>query len=73
VPVALNSGVFWPRRSFMRYPGVVRVEFLDPIAPGLDRQTFFNQLQNDVEAATAKLVAMANREVSATRGTSQAL
>ena len=45
VPVALNSGLFWPRRSFMRYPGTVRVEFLDPIAPGLDRQVFFDKLQ----------------------------
>ncbi len=40
-------------------PGVVRVEFLDPIAPGLDRQAFFNQLQNDIETATAQLVATA--------------
>ena len=62
VPVALNSGVFWPRRSMMRYPGIVRVEFLDPIEPGLDRQTFFNQLQNDIETATARLVAAGNRE-----------
>ena len=38
VPVALNSGLFWPRRSFRRYPGVVRVEFLPPIEPGLDRR-----------------------------------
>jgi 1-acyl-sn-glycerol-3-phosphate acyltransferase len=62
VPVALNSGVFWPRRSFTRYPGTVRVEFLDPIPPGLDRQTFFNRLQHDIEGATARLVAMGERE-----------
>ena len=61
LPVALNSGLFWPRRSFMRYPGVVRVEFLDPIPPGLDRQVFFDKLQNDLEACTAKLVAMGSR------------
>lgn len=63
VPVALNSGMFWPRRSVMRYPGVVRVEFLDPIAPGLDRQAFFHRLQNDVESATARLVAMGDRDL----------
>ena len=28
--VALNSGLFWPRRTFMRYPGTLVVEFLDP-------------------------------------------
>ena len=40
VPVALNSGLFWPRRSLRRYPGTVLVEVLDPIAPGLDKRTF---------------------------------
>jgi 1-acyl-sn-glycerol-3-phosphate acyltransferase len=58
VPVALNSGLFWPRRSFMRYPGVVRVDFLEPIEPGLDRQTFYDRLQEAIEARTAELVAM---------------
>ena len=28
LPVALNSGLFWPRRTFMRYPGTIVVEFL---------------------------------------------
>jgi 1-acyl-sn-glycerol-3-phosphate acyltransferase len=55
VPVALNSGQFWPRRSLMRYPGVVRVEFLDPIPPGVKRQVFFERLQRDIESATARL------------------
>src|SRR5581483_502434 len=26
LPVALNSGLFWPRRTFMRYPGTLVVE-----------------------------------------------
>ncbi len=65
VPVALNSGLFWPRRSFMRYPGTVRVEFLDPIVPGLDRQVFFAKLQTEVEDATARLVEMGERKISA--------
>ncbi len=58
VPVALNSGLFWPRRSFRRYPGVVRVEFLPPIEPGLDRQVFYDRLQDAIETKTAELVAM---------------
>lgn len=57
VPVALNSGLFWPRRKFLRYPGTIVVEFLDPILPGLDRETFFARLQQDLEPATAKLIA----------------
>jgi 1-acyl-sn-glycerol-3-phosphate acyltransferase len=57
VPVALNSGLFWPRRSILRLPGTVVVEILDPIAPGLDKDVFFKRLQNDIETATARLVA----------------
>lgn len=56
VPVALNSGLFWPRRSLMRFPGTVLVEVLDPIAPGLDTRTFLNRLQNVLEDATARLL-----------------
>jgi 1-acyl-sn-glycerol-3-phosphate acyltransferase len=57
VPIALNSGLFWPRRQFLRYPGTVIVEILDPIPPGLDEMTFFKRLQNDIETATARLIA----------------
>ena len=39
LPVALNSGLFWPRRTFMRYPGTLVVEFLDPLPPGLPTPT----------------------------------
>jgi 1-acyl-sn-glycerol-3-phosphate acyltransferase len=56
VPLALNSGLFWPRRSLLRFPGTILVEVLDPIAPGLDSRTFLARLQNVLEDATARLV-----------------
>jgi 1-acyl-sn-glycerol-3-phosphate acyltransferase len=56
VPLALNSGLFWPRRSWRRMPGTIVVEALKPIAPGLDRKIFAARLQDDLEAATARLV-----------------
>jgi 1-acyl-sn-glycerol-3-phosphate acyltransferase len=59
VPIALNSGLFWPRRQFMRYPGTIVVEILDPIPPGLDEKAFFERLQSDIETATARLIAEA--------------
>jgi len=62
VPVALNSGLFWPRRSFRRFPGTVRVEFLPPIPPGLDKQAFADRLRAEIEAATARLVDEGLRE-----------
>lgn len=57
VPVALNSGLFWGRRSIMKRPGRIVVEFLEPIPPGLDRQTFMALLESRIEAATARLLA----------------
>lgn len=56
VPVALNSGVFWPRRSFMRRPGTVVVEFLDPIPPGLPKAEFLERLIGSIETASARLL-----------------
>lgn len=59
LPVALNSGLFWARRSILRRPGTVVVEILDPIPPGLDKEEFFERLQNAIEPATARLIAEA--------------
>ena len=49
VPIAHNAGLYWPRRSFMRYPGTIKVEVLDPIMPGLDRDTFHRTLVERIE------------------------
>lgn len=59
VPIALNSGLYWARRSFLKRPGCIVVEFLEPIAPGATRQAFVAELQARIEAATATLVAEA--------------
>ena len=59
VPVALNSGVFWPRRSLERRPGTIVVEFLDPIPPGLAKAEFLKRLTEAIETASARLLAEA--------------
>jgi len=64
LPVALNSGVFWPRRSLRLRPGTVVVEILDPIMPGLDKDVFFARLQETIETATARLIAEARTDRS---------
>jgi 1-acyl-sn-glycerol-3-phosphate acyltransferase len=62
LPIALNSGVFWPRRrSLMLKPGTVVVEILDPIMPGLDKDVFFKRLQDVIELASVRLIAEANK------------
>jgi 1-acyl-sn-glycerol-3-phosphate acyltransferase len=62
LPVALNSGLFWPRRTFMRYPGTLVVEFLDPLPPGLSRREFIARVSAVIEEATNRLVETAQRE-----------
>jgi len=55
VPVALNSGLFWGRRSFHKLPGRIVVEFLPSIAPGLDRRIFMAELEAAIETAADRL------------------
>ena len=55
LPVAVNTGLFWRRRVFMRRPGIAVIEYLPPIAPGLDRERFAALLQDEIEAACARL------------------
>jgi 1-acyl-sn-glycerol-3-phosphate acyltransferase len=57
LPVALNTGVFWPRRSFRKYPGRIVIEFLPIIEPGMDRSSFLKLLQTRIETASAALTA----------------
>ena len=54
VPVALNSGVYWT--GFIKKPGTIVLEFLEPIAPGLKRDTFMTLLENRIETATNRLL-----------------
>ena len=59
VPLALNSGLFWPRRRLERYPGTIVVEFLPPIPPELPRAAFREVLQKRIETATTRLISEA--------------
>ncbi|MBX9682350.1 MAG: 1-acyl-sn-glycerol-3-phosphate acyltransferase [Hyphomicrobium sp.] len=56
VPLALNSGLYWPRRSLMRYPGTIIVSVLPPLPPGLPRTEFRRAMEASIEAETARLV-----------------
>lgn len=56
LPVALNSGLYWPRQSFLLYPGKIILEFLPIIEPGLEPAEFAAELENRIEQATARLV-----------------
>lgn len=59
LPVALNSGLFWPRRSFLVRPGTVVIEFLPAIAPGMQPRDFLATLSERIEEASNRLIAEA--------------
>jgi 1-acyl-sn-glycerol-3-phosphate acyltransferase len=56
VPVATNVGVMWPRKGIIRRPGTAVVEFMEPIAPGMDRGAFMAELESRVEARSNTLM-----------------
>lgn len=56
MPVALNSGLLWPRRKFLRPPGTITVDILPAIPPGLPRKDMQQRLVDDIETASLKLL-----------------
>ena len=63
LPVGLNSGMFWPRRSFLRRPGTIIVEFMPAIPPGLPRETFMAEVQGRIEESSIRLLAEAEAQI----------
>jgi 1-acyl-sn-glycerol-3-phosphate acyltransferase len=66
VPVALNSGLYWPRRKFLRRPGTIRVTILPAIAPGMPKAEFQALLQQQIETASDRLLSEGRAELAAT-------
>jgi 1-acyl-sn-glycerol-3-phosphate acyltransferase len=56
VPVALNSGLFWGRKSLILWPGTATARFLPAIPPGLPAAQFRARLTAETEAATNALI-----------------
>jgi 1-acyl-sn-glycerol-3-phosphate acyltransferase len=55
IPVALNSGLFWGRKAVLKRAGIITIEYLPPIPPGLDRKTFMRELETRIETAASRL------------------
>lgn len=45
IPVFINSGTFWPRKSFLKKPGTIIVSFLGEIPPGLGKSEFSQKIE----------------------------
>jgi 1-acyl-sn-glycerol-3-phosphate acyltransferase len=56
--VATNAGVHWPAHGFLRRPGTIVFEYLEPIPPGLKRAEFMRVLEERIETRSAELLAL---------------
>lgn len=56
IPLAVNSGMFWPRNAYLKRPGKVTFEFLPPIEPGLDDKKVMKALEERLEEASIRLM-----------------
>ncbi len=50
VPVLTDSGYFWGRRTFMRYPGVIRIAIQPPLPVGMRRPALMQNLADQFVA-----------------------
>lgn len=55
IPIALNTGLFWGRRSFIKKPGKIIFKILEPIPAGLDRDRFLEILKSNIESESSAL------------------
>mgnify|MGYP001375513426 CR=1 FL=1 len=55
VPMALNTGHVWPRKSLIKHPGRATLAFLEPIPPGMPRRAFLSLLEERIEAGCLAL------------------
>lgn len=56
VPVALNSGLYWPKVGHLVPGGVIIFDFLEPIEAGKAKDEFMVLLENKIESASNKLI-----------------
>ena len=55
IPVALNSGAFWPKHKIKKNRGTISINFLEPIMPGLSKEEFMERLEKSIETRSKEL------------------
>ena len=59
VPVAHNAGEYWPRRSFIKRPGVIQVRIGAPISPaGKTAQQLLDEASGWIETQMAEITTL---------------
>lgn len=72
VPIAMTSGLAWPRNTLLHYPRPILVEFLEPIPAGLPAAEFFERMREAIETNTNRLLAEAGYDPTVESGSSAA-
>ena len=56
LPVAVNSGNFWPKDSFVIKPGHIIIQFFESIPAGLKRSEILEKVEHVIEEGTKKII-----------------
>ena len=56
LPVALNSGNFWPKHTFIKMKGHIIIQFLEVIPNNLNRSEVLSEIRNKIEIATNQII-----------------
>ncbi len=54
--VATNTGIFWARRSYFRYPGTAVIDFFECIDEGIETDLFMSQIEEKIEKKSDELM-----------------
>ena len=55
LPVAVNSGHYWPKHTFIKKPGKIIIKFLQPIPTKLEKKEFLERIESVIEEETNKI------------------
>ena len=56
IVVAHNSGVSWPKKSWVKWPGTLYVDYFTPMPPGMDKTSFMTELEKRLLDHSEKLM-----------------
>ena len=56
LPVALNSGYYWPKHTFIKTSGKIIIKFLKPIPSQLDKSEFLKKIESVIEGETNEII-----------------
>ena len=56
LPVAVNSGHYWPKHTFVKRPGKIIIKFLKPIPAQLEKSEFLKKIELVIEQETNKII-----------------